>query len=386
MDYDIDSIVDNINQAKSSVLGLSESKYRVRGVTDVSDRYDSSIESEIVSFLHTQFGYECDIIGMDVEYKYKTATKDSTSIISNSNVLFTDWNKLDNIDRERYLKFDVETNKFVIEYSNYNSTSNVIKWNQIDIPINQGEDVVIRIRYKYNIGQPFINLYTPWSDETTIIFPNEFTETTDISTILDINDTDLISAQFMRTLINNGYEEHISGKLIDNSQIFHHMPENIYSGFNTSENNLISLKDKLIDMNNEITLYKSAIDSEINASYEIFLEWDNSSVKLSNSTINNIIINELVNGVSDTFIKKSMNLIIKNVGAVPIKLYSLFPGNVDIPLLECENMYFNGYLNNYERVPLLIEGSNIPSESIIPQYMGQWIYFRQDNAFNNKSI
>jgi hypothetical protein len=49
-------------------------------------------------------------------------------------------------------------------------------------------------------------------------------------------------------------------------------------------------------------------------------------------------------------------------------------------------MYFNNYVSNYERVPLLLTGSSIPSESIMPQYMGQWIYFRQDNPFNNKSL
>jgi len=380
------NIVDNINQAKEGVLGIDDSKYRVRGVTDVNDKYDSSIESPIIAFLHSQFGYDCDIIGMDVEYKYKTATKDSTTILSNSDVIFTDWNKLHNIERERYLKFDAETNKYIIEYANYNSTSNVVKWNQIDIPINQGEDVVVRIRYKFNIGQPFINLYTPWSDETTIVFPSEYTETTDISSILDINDTDTISANFIRTLVNGGYEEHISGKLVDNSQVFHHMPENIYSGFNTPENNLISLKDKLIEMSNEITSYKSAIENEINTNFDIYIEWDNSSIKLSNSTINNITINELTNVTSDTFVKKNMNLIIKNTGSVPVKLYSLFPGNIDIPLIECDGMYLNNYVSNYERVPILLSGSSIPSESIMPQYMGQWIYFRQDNPFNNKSL
>jgi hypothetical protein len=380
------NIVDNINQEKQGVLGLSDSKYRVRGITDANDKNDSSIESPIVSYLHNTYGFDCDIIGMDVEYKYKTATKDSTSILSTNNVLFTDWNKLYNIDKERFLKFDIETNKFTIEYSNYNSTSNVVKWNQIDIPINQGEDVVIRIRYKYNIGQPFINLYTPWSDEISIPFPSEYTETTDISSIMDINDVDTLSANFMRTLVNNGYEEHISNKLVDNSQIFYHMPENIYSGFNTPENNLISLKDKLIAMNNEITSYKEAIDSEINAKYNVYLEWDNSSIKLSNSTINNITINELVNGVNDTFVKKNMNLVIQNTGSIPVKLYSIFPGNIDIPLIECENTYFNSYLGDYERVPLLLEGSNIPEDNIMPQYMGQWIYFRQNNPFNNKSI
>jgi hypothetical protein len=137
-------------------------------------------------------------------------------------------------------------------------------------------------------------------------------------------------------------------------------------------------------MNTEITSYKAAIESEINSKYEVYLEWDNTSIKLSNSSVNNIIINELVNGVTDSFIKKNMNLIIRNTGEVPIKLYSMFPGNTDIPLIECENLYFNSYLGDYERVPILIGTSNIPSESIMPQYMGQWIYFRQNNPYTNK--
>lgn len=381
------NLVDNINNEKEGIIGLDAAKYRVRGVTDTSDKYDSSIESPIVSFLHENFGYKCDIIGMDVEYKYKTATKDSTNIVSNHNVLFTDWNKLATIERERYLKFNVENNQFEIEYSNYNSTSNVIKWNQIDIPINQGEDVVIRVRYKLNIGQPFINLYTPWSDEVQIPFPVEYAEDTDISSILDMNETDTISANFMRTLVNNGYEEHITDKIVNNSQKYYHQPEHIYSGFNTPENNLISLKDKLIDMNNEITSYKSAIDNEINTKYSIYLEWDNSSIKLSNSTINNVYINEVVNGNNDTFIKKNMNLVIKNTGEVPVKLYSIFPGNTDVSLLECDSSsYYNNNLSVYERIPLLLEGSSVPSECVLPQSMGQWIYFRQNNAFTNKSL
>ena len=377
------SIVDSINLAKSGVIGLDQSKYRIRGVTDANDKNDSAIESPIISFLHNNFGYNCDIIGLDIEYKYKTANKDSNTILNNNSTIFTDWNHQSNIERERYLEFDPNTNKYKISFSNYNALSNVVKWNQIDIPINQGEDVVIRIRYKYNIGQPFINLYTPWSNEITIPFPAELTESTEISSILDSNDDDVVSAKFIKTLINDGYEEHVTNKIVDNSQVFYHMPENIYSGFNTAENNLISLKDKLIDMNNEITSYKASIDNELNSNYEVILEWDNTSIQLSNMTNNNIVINELINGVFDTFIKKKMNLIIKNTGSTPIKLYSIFPGNIDTTLLDSSNKYFDDIIINYERVPLLVEGSNVPSESILPQYMGQWIYFRQNNPFTS---
>ena len=377
------SIVDSINLAKSGVIGLNQSKYRIRGVTDANDKNDSAIESPIISFLHNNFGYNCDIIGLDIEYKYKTANKDSNTILNNNSTIFTDWNHQSNIERERYLEFDPNTNKYKISFSNYNALSNVVKWNQIDIPINQGEDVVIRIRYKYNIGQPFINLYSPWSNEITVAFPTELTESTEISSILDSNDDDVVSAKFIKALINDGYEEHVTNKIVDNSQVFYHMPENIYSGFNTAENHLISLKDKLIDMNNEITSYKASIDNELNSNYEVILEWDNTSIQLSNMTNNNIVINELINGVFDTFIKKKMNLIIKNTGSTPIKLYSIFPGNIDTTLLDSSNKYFDDIIINYERVPLLVEGSNVPSESILPQYMGQWIYFRQNNPFTS---
>lgn len=381
------NIVDDININKESILGTSKSKYRVRGVTDANDKYDSSIESPIISYIHNEFGFNCDLIELQVEYKYKNATKDSTSIVNSiDNSLFTDWNRLDSIERERYLKFDPETGKYKISFYNYSNISNVIKWNQIDIPINQGEDVVIRIRYKYNIGQPFINLYTPWSNEITIPFPVEYSETNNITSIIQDNDNDVINAKFLRTLINDGYEEHITNKIIDNSKIYYHMPENIYSGFNTPENNLISLKDKLIDMSNQINIYKETLDNEINSQYRIFLEWDNSSIELSNLTTNNITINELINGASDVFVKKNINLVIKNTGSTPIKLFSIFPGNVDTPLLNANNRYFNDIIENYQRVPMLIEGSSIPSESIIPQYLGQWIYFRQNNPYTLKSL
>lgn len=380
------NIIDNIHQAKNTIKGISDSKYRIRGITDTSDRYDSSTESPIISFLHSTFGRTCDIIGLDVEYKYKSISKDTTSVSNSSNNIFTDWNKLSNIDRERYIKFDVDKNSYEIVFSNYNTTSNVIKWNQIDIPINQGEDVIIRIRYKYNIGQPFMNLYTPWSDEITVQFPVEYTETTEIKSILDTNQEDVNNSKFVRTLIKDGYQEHINNKIIDNSQVFYHMPENIYSGFNTNENKMISLKDKLTLMNNDLVEYKTTINNILNSNYKVYLEWENNSIELSNLTVNNIVINDVINGTSNSFIKKELNIIIKNEGNVPIKLYSIFPGEIDTLLLEADHTYYNQYYSTYDRVPLLIKGSSKLSDCVLGQHLGQWIYFRQTNPFTNESL
>lgn len=379
------TIVDNINAIKSNVVTTADAKYRVRGVTNCVDKNDSSEESPIVTYLHSSFGQNCNIIGIDIQYKYKSINKNTSSLEEANNIVFTDWNKLQSIERERYLEFDNNSNKYNIKFVKYIGTDNIIKWNQIDIPINDGEDVILKIRYKYSIGQPFINIYSPWSDEVTVSFPAEFKENVEISSIFDDNYVDTLSSKFMNTLINEGYQEHISNKLVDNSSVFYHTAKDIYSGFNTPENNLISLQDKLQSMDNDIQVYKSLIDNSTYEKYEVLLEWDNNILKLSNSTQNNVTINELINSTNDSFIKKKMNIIIKNIGAVPIKMYSIFPGYTETPLINTDYIYYNSKIGNYERVPLLLENKDSQSESIIPQTLGQWIYFRQNNIYTNEN-
>ena len=58
------------------------------------------------------------------------------------------------------------------------------------------------------------------------------------------------------------------------------MPENIYSGFNTPENSLISLKDKLQSMSNDINVYKEVIQNDVDSSYSLYLSFDDKQIPL----------------------------------------------------------------------------------------------------------
>lgn len=380
------SIINNIDLIKNDIVGYDSLKYRVRGVTNAQDINESGVESEITAYLKANYGVKCQLIGLEVEYKYKNIKSNTSSVENNSNTIFTDWVRVNNIDKQRYLKFDEETNAYTIEFTNYDTNANIIKWNQIDIPISVGEDVVIRIRYKYSIGQPFINIYTPWSDEVTVTYSSEdAANVTDISAILEANEQDLINSKFLSELITGGYQEHITNKIIDNSQVYYHMPENIYSGFNTSENKLISLKDKLIEIENSINEYKSYINNELASEYKVFLQYDDNMIELSKNTLNTINFKNQFNNY-DGFIRKDMNLIIKNTGTTSINLYSLFPGNMEIPLLHTNIQYYNTFIGDYERVPLLIENIIEPEKSVFPQVMGQWIYFRQNNPYTKEYL
>ena len=366
------SIVDNINILSGEVHGLEKSKYRIRGVLDLTT---------LIDYLHETYGNKLDIIGIDCQYKYKSVNTDTNDIKNINSNVFTDWNSMPSIERERHLVFDANTGLYSIQYDNYNSLSNVIKWNQIDIPISQGEDVVIRVRVKYNIGNPYINIYSNWTDEFTVVFPVSFTEQNEISSILAVNENDTISARFNGVLVNDGYEEHINNKIIDNSNIYYHMPDNIYSGFNTPENKLISLKDYLTTLTNTLDKYSNIVDTEMNSEYKVYLEYDNKTVELFTHTTNNITINIDTNGINDTFNRLNMNLVIKNTGNNPVKLYSIFPGFTDSPLLLNKEQFYQEYIKDYERVPMIVGTSQDPFENIDMQTLGQWIYFRQNNPY-----
>jgi len=367
----LNAVIENINSLSNDLtIAREDTKYRVRGITDIA-----SLET----FIHETISDKIDIIGLDCEYKYKSPTKETTAVTNINSNIFTDWIKLDNIDRQRKLTFNSNLSGFTVDFVDYSSTQNIVKWNQIDIPIVQGEDVVLRCRYKYNVGQPFVDLYTPWSEEMTVVFPPEFSDNIQLSSILHQNDNDLISAKFSQTLINDGYQEHVNNSLTANDVTFYHMPENIYSGFNTPENNLLSLRDKLSLMNNDIESTKTILDAEFNRKFDVYISYDDTNVKLFENNINKINIYNS-DHISDAFVKKNISIVIKNTGTSNVKLYSIFPGNIDIPLLLSSNEFYEQYIRNYERVPLFIDNK------LTYQTLGQWIYFRQNNPYTNKDI
>ena len=365
----LNDVVDQLN-ARSVLKHTEDLKFRIRGIlsTDQLEEYFATIN----------LPSEVKIIGIDLQYKYKSLYTDTTSLSSINDITFTNWNKYISQDKERITTLNESKSKMNITWEEQNVSDNIIKWNQIDIPINEDEDVIIKVRFKYNVGQPFINLYTPWSNEMTFEFPEEYKELKQIADILAQNRDDLSVASFNKTLINDGYAEHINNKVIANNQIFFHMPENIYSGFNTSENNLLSLKDKLTSMSNDIDKYRDLIEQSINAKYSVYLEFDNETLELFSGSINRININD--SNIADSFVKKNMRIIIKNTGKYPVKLYSQFPGNSDIALLEDNRDAYNRTIGNYERVPMLI------NETMAPQHLGQWIYFRQNNPYTKQDI
>ena len=370
--------VENINIYRNDVKNYAKSKFRIRGITN---------PTEIIAYIKQNYGDKTDIIGIDIRYKYVTANKETSNNVNINSTVYTDWNKQPSIDRNRRLVYSKNTSSYYIDYADYNDTSNPIKWNQIDIPLMQGEDVILQVRYKLNIGQPFIDLYTPWSDEITQQFPNEMKEITELSTIIEGNENDTISAIFNKTLINDGYTKHISDMLIDNAKEFFHSADNINSGFLNSSNNILSLREKLELIDAEVLKYRTLIEAETNAKFEVYVTYEGNVMELHTDVINEIPAFTTAS-TNNSFVKKKLNIVIKNTGDIPLALMTMFPGSRDINVRDYNNdvAFSSDKPEHYSNVLLTYGNSNDPNKSIFEQSLGQWIYFRNDNPYTYEKL
>lgn len=365
---------DVINQITTKVADLNTStankKYRLRGVTDVTDLLSSikSISSDKV-----------EVVGLEIQYKYKSVNSTTSTVTVIDSNTFSEWNVQRPKLRDRYLKFNSNLTSFVTEYTDYSTSDNSPKWNQIDIPIREGEDIILKIRYIYNIGQPLITLYTPWSNEQTFTFPDKYKEDVTVSTIIDENNDDKVTSAFSSALISNGYQEHINDKISTSNTVFYHDANHVYSGFTDENNNLLSLKTKLDSMVLDLNNYKEALDDNINSKYTVSFIIDNKEYDLKQYTTNKINVYN-TNNTINKFIKITGKLVIKNTSNNNVRLYPIIKGNNSIPLLYGSVDSLNDKISNFERVPLQVQNS------IQPQVFNQIIYFSSKRNLTNVSV
>lgn len=365
---------DVVNQIASKVAALNTAtatvKYRLRGVTNITDLLSSikGIASEKV-----------EVIGLETRYKYKSVNSTTSTVTIIDSNTFSEWNTQSQNMRDRYLKFNSNMTSFVTDYADYSTSENAPKWNQIDIPIREGEDVIVKVRYIYNIGQPLINLYSPWSEEQTFTFPDKYKEDITVRTIIDENNDDKVTSAFQSALISGGFQDHINDKIQTADTSFYHDANHVYSGFSDENNNLLSLKTKLDSIVSDLNNYKEALDDGIKSKYKVSLNINDKDYELKSTTTNKINVYNTAN-VSSKFIKVTGKIVIKNTSNNNVRLYPIIKGNNSIPLMYGSVDSLADKITNFERVPLQVQGK------VQPQVFNQFIYFAQKRHLTNASV
>lgn len=405
--FQINKLLNEIaNLADNADIPLENAKYRIRGYFDYNTDYNTHINPDIKQHIK----------GIRLQYRYKNASKAYGSAISfdssdttGKGFIFSDWNNMYCFDKERIV--EVKDSRYTFKLQDNNDNLNEPSFNQIDIPINQGESVDIRLKVVYDFGAPFIQVSSDWSPIVNIPFPDDFLKVKSILNIIDENNRDFEENRFVNILKEEGISAHISNKLIDQDITFYHTPENISSGFYTAERRVIPLKDKLQELTDAIGRLNEEIRGSNGDSIKVSFKLASSTYELTPLQNKNVVTEQYSNfvgvgngenssfSVGDYNVNYDGNLVsvvaninIKNTSQTHSqRLYSLFPGDNNEKLFIKPNapaalntnlsMYCGEEIKN-ECVYMYLSNAK-DGNSLIPQHFNQFIYFRFKDSLNN---
>lgn len=351
-------------------------KYHIRGFFDYEKFIDSLNLVENGANKH-------NVIKIDVQYRYKNATKATGNAESIGTDIFSDWNKM-----ESFINMKTPAYGYSFKYPENNSNINEPSFNQIDIPISQGESVDIRMRVVYAVGFPFVQTTSDWSEIVNVEFPNELKQNVTVLDIIKENNSDTTKEAFRGYLEKEGVITHVGDSLLDQNITYFHTPDHIASGFYTADTRrVIPLGEKLLELDKTITTIRDEVFGTSSQNIEVTITGNNNS-QVINPFVDNIydlpsIVYEGENSIAE------QNLILKitnKSASANLKLFSLFPGNYNniVTKTNPQSKFTNSeYAEDTLCAPIQIDGA-IPEYT--PQVQNQWMYFRIADPYDGTPL
>lgn len=176
-----------------------------------------------------------EIVQFRIQYRYVSKDGRETPIetfqVDNTQerASFSNWTEFKTDARKR--TYDAETGEYYWQIEDLESadTPNI---NQIDISIQTGERVEMRIKSISEVGWPESPVESDWSEILNIEFPD------DLNNVLNENDFILqeatkedLKVSMETELSARGLDDHLSDTVTVNSKTFHHDSTKILSGF-----------------------------------------------------------------------------------------------------------------------------------------------------------
>ena len=305
------SLYNNIvNQIKSQYAATysEKPKYRVRGFWAIPQGKTSKSSGlqQIIQFkVRYRYLSESGVANKEEEFKYLDGTTNAIARFSNWNEILTplrrrvkgsdgsySWEKVNTADPEQ------------------------ININQIDLPIQNGEQIEIQIKSISEAGFPTNPMESDWSESVVIAF-SDFPElqVDDISEIIAQNRVDAAVANALDS-VTGTTNAHMASSFYTNDKYFAHNAESITSGFLSPEQTPITLFDKLYDLQNQITAVNEQIE-RMSATLEVKLIDGEDNTKIYTLTESGTTYINAGNYVED----KSKIDTEKQKGAIISKLY-----------------------------------------------------------------
>jgi hypothetical protein len=316
-------------QAKSTSQDLinAQPKYRVRGFWQIPDPKFSKFtgNQEIVQFI--------------IEYRYVDTAGTANNIEqltfidkdgAQRNGAFTNWVISPTVVRKRIIDEATGQYSWAIENVENADTVNI---NQLDIPIQQGESVEIRIKSVSEAGYPSNALESDYSDVVRVDFPQDLIQPDTTSAIISQNEKELARVQLNEDLQSKGIDTHLSSSFSANGKYFAHASTAIASGFLSAEQTPITLFDALVSLQTKIDQLEQFIQRTKGELAINILDNNGVSTPIQKDTLTTLFAGYYSQDVQNLNIRKgaivSKNYFIRlsNVKATALELISRISGD-----------------------------------------------------------
>ena len=256
--------VDSLNTKRASKSKLYSST--VQEIIDLSRQNQAKVEPKfrlrgfwnIPEAIVTRGTTPQEVIQFRVQYRYtskdgKEPSVEAFNVKENSGEVtaaFSNWNEFKTDVRKRFYNKSTGEYTWQIEDISDADTPNI---NQIDIPINTGERVEIRIKSISEVGYPESPVESDWSEILTVEFPDDLNNVlNDNEFILKEADKEDLRVRMENELSAKGLDEHLSETTIINNKTFLHTSESILSGFKDSNGVSLDLFEYLQNLETRI--------------------------------------------------------------------------------------------------------------------------------------
>jgi hypothetical protein len=250
------SIIDDINKiaTSESVENLTP-KYRVRGFFPIPEPKTSERTGEQA------------VVQFAIQYRY---AKTDGSANQPQQIPFVDNNGAERRGTfSTWVEYKTDVRKRVTDPITGQMSwavedvenADAVNINQIDIPIQQGEVVQFRVKSISEAGWPVTPAESPWTEIIQIDFPSELASLPDAASIIEEARKQQVLVDLREELQTLGVEKHVSTSFTVGNKYYAHGSIEIASGFLTSEQGIISLFDKLISMDTQLSQLRSLIEN-----------------------------------------------------------------------------------------------------------------------------
>lgn len=408
------SVVTEIKSiAGSNNLSNVAPKYRLRGFWSIPDPKNSNdiAEQSVVQF--------------KIRYRYISANGKTSQIdqiafkdgATEKTAAFSNWVEVLGPVRKRAK--DASGKFYWLTESE--EDANAVNFNSLDIAIQPGETVEVMVKSLSEAGYPATPIESDWSDIMKYTFPEgEFTGDTVLEAINE-NSLETVRIQINQDLTTAGLYSHLGDSFTSNSKYFSHTAQTIASGFLTSEQNPVSLFDKLVEMQSQIEKLKAQIAGTL-GELQVYIEDESGAqTMVSNHTTVKLFAGYYVDEITSqsdrkgAIVTKNYKLKLSNTKATDLELMARLVGDRIKPAYAsgtsavlgvapgltadpnyANDAYYTGE-GRYDLVPVQYQNIDqttrntydyfkYPAPYQSPQLRGQFIYARHRNIANDRDL